>query len=128
MFHVKLTRCRSLGSACCAASNSRRRWPPEPPTIVTVCPPEPRPDLTGRSMTIILLALVALLAFANGANDNCKGVATLVGFGAATPRRAMIYATATTLVGAIISLWFSGGLIKTFSTGLFAAGTSLGAG
>jgi phosphate/sulfate permease len=30
-------------------------------------------------MTIALLILLALLAFANGANDNSKGVATLVG-------------------------------------------------
>src|SRR5690348_6603289 len=78
-------------------------------------------------MTFTLLALVALLAFANGANDSCKGVATLVGFGAATPRHAMIFATITTLIGAIVSFWFAGGLIKTFSSGLFASGTALGA-
>ncbi|MDB5298982.1 MAG: hypothetical protein JWO87_645, partial [Phycisphaerales bacterium] len=28
-------------------------------------------------MTLVLLSLVGLLAFANGANDNGKGVATL---------------------------------------------------
>jgi len=34
--------------------------------------------LKGRcSLTILLLLLVALLAYANGANDNSKGVATL---------------------------------------------------
>jgi PiT family inorganic phosphate transporter len=76
-------------------------------------------------MTFALLGLVALLAFANGANDNCKGVATLVGYGAATPRRAMMYATITTLIGAIVSFWFSGGLIKSFSTGLFVKGAAL---
>ena len=36
-------------------------------------------------MTVLLVCLVAALAFANGSNDNGKGVATLVGFGAARP-------------------------------------------
>jgi PiT family inorganic phosphate transporter len=70
------------------------------------------------------IALVALLAFANGANDNCKGVATLVGYGAATPRRAMAWAALATAVGAGVSFWFAGGLIKAFSTGLFGAGVA----
>jgi PiT family inorganic phosphate transporter len=77
-------------------------------------------------MTIILLCLVAALAFANGANDNCKGVATLVGFGAARPRAALLYAMITTAIGAAVSFFLAGGLIKSFSTGLFATGTPLG--
>jgi len=76
-------------------------------------------------MQILLLILVGLLAFANGANDNSKGVATLVGFGAAKPREALIWATATTLLGAAFSFWFASGLVKGFSTGLFVKGTSL---
>jgi PiT family inorganic phosphate transporter len=75
-------------------------------------------------MTIALLVLVALLAYANGSNDNGKGVATLVGFGAARPLQALIYAAVTTAIGAAVSFWFSGGLLKSFSTGLFAAGTA----
>ncbi len=71
-------------------------------------------------MVIALLVLVALLAFANGANDNCKGVATLVGFGAARPRQALLWAAATTALGAVVSFFLAGGLIKGFSTGLFA--------
>ena len=74
---------------------------------------------------MIVLGLVGLLAFANGANDNCKGVATLVGFGAATPRGAMIWAALTTAAGAGISFFLAGGLIKSFSTGLFAQETGL---
>lgn len=76
-------------------------------------------------MLVVLVLLVGLLAFANGSNDNCKGVATLVGFGAARPRQAMIWATVTTAAGSAISFWFAGGLIKSFSTGLFSAGTPL---
>lgn len=79
-------------------------------------------------MTLLaILLLVSLLAFANGANDNCKGVATLVGFGAARPRQALAFATLTTAAGALLSFWLAGGLIKSFSTGLFAAGTPLAA-
>ena len=75
-------------------------------------------------MLIALTILVALLAFANGSNDNCKGVATLVGFGGAKPRKALIWATITTAIGAVVSFWLAGGLIKSFSGGgLFAAGT-----
>ena len=75
-------------------------------------------------MIVILILLAALLAYANGSNDNSKGVATLVGFGAATPRQALFYATLTTAIGAALSFWFSGGLLKSFSTGLFTAGTT----
>jgi PiT family inorganic phosphate transporter len=77
---------------------------------------------------MIVLALVGLLAFANGSNDNCKGVATLVGFGAATPRRALLWATLTTAVGSGVSFWLAGGLVKSFSTGLFTASAPMGAG
>jgi inorganic phosphate transporter, PiT family len=75
-------------------------------------------------MTVLLLVLVALLAYANGSNDNCKGVATLVGYGAATARQALLYATITTAIGAAISYGFAGGLLKSFSTGLVAKGTA----
>src|ERR1051326_8395792 len=76
-------------------------------------------------MAMALLVLLALLAFANGANDNSKGVATLAGYGAATPRQALRWATLTTALGAVFSFWFAGGLVKSFSTGLFAQSTSL---
>lgn len=76
-------------------------------------------------MLTLLIVLMALLAFANGANDNCKGVATLVGYGAATPKKAMLWATITTLIGAAIAFWLASSLFKSFSTGLFAKGTTL---
>ena len=76
-------------------------------------------------MLVAILILVGLLAFANGANDNCKGVATLVGFGAARPRQALVWATVTTAAGSAVSFWLAAGLIKSFSTGLFAKGTPL---
>lgn len=79
----------------------------------------------GIALNVVLLVFVALLAFANGANDNCKGVATLVGFGAAKPRTALLWATATTALGSFFSFFVAGGMIKSFSTGLFAKGTPL---
>lgn len=75
-------------------------------------------------MLIALIALVGLLAFANGANDNCKGVATLVGFGAAQPRLALIWAMISTAAGSLLSFFAAEGLIKSFSSGLFSAGTA----
>jgi PiT family inorganic phosphate transporter len=78
-------------------------------------------------VVITLLALLALLAFANGSNDNSKGVATLVGYGSATPRQALLWAAVTTAIGAAISFWAAAGLIRAFSGGgLFAAGITLG--
>jgi inorganic phosphate transporter, PiT family len=74
-------------------------------------------------LVFAILLLVALLAFANGSNDNGKGVATLVGFGAARPHAALRWATLTTMIGSVVSFWFAGGLIENFSTGLFAEGT-----
>lgn len=76
-------------------------------------------------MTAALLILLFLLAFANGANDNSKGVATLVGYGAAKPRQALIWATFTTALGSVFSFFVAGGLLKSFSTALFAKGAPL---
>ena len=75
--------------------------------------------------TCALLLLVAALAYANGANDNSKGIATLVGYGAAKPIQALIFAAITTSIGAAVSFWFSGGLLRSFSTALFGEGTIL---
>lgn len=76
-------------------------------------------------MTWLLLALVGGLAFANGTNDNCKGVATLVGYGAARPKAALIWAMVTTFFGASIAFWLAGWLLKTFSSSLFDTGAAL---
>jgi PiT family inorganic phosphate transporter len=77
-------------------------------------------------MTIAILCLVALLAFANGSNDNGKGVATLVGFGAAGPMQALIYATIATAIGGVVSFFLAAGLLKGFSGNwLFSHGVDL---
>ena len=77
-------------------------------------------------MEILLLVLAALLAFANGANDNPKGVATLVGHGAASPRIALAWAAATTALGALVGVFAGGGLLlHAFSASIVGAGSEL---
>lgn len=55
------------------------------------------------------------LAYTNGANDNFKGVASLFGSGTTTFRRALIWATFTTALGALTALLLARGLIASFS-------------
>jgi PiT family inorganic phosphate transporter len=64
--------------------------------------------------TVLVLA-VLLLAYANGANDNYKGVATLLGSGTASYRVALAWATVTTLAGSLLALALAGGLVQAFS-------------
>lgn len=73
--------------------------------------------------SVLALAIVAvLLAAANGANDNFKGVATLHGSGAASYRRALAWATLSTLAGSLAALFVARGLLARFSgSGLVTA-------
>ena len=65
--------------------------------------------------TLLLVAAVAWLAFANGANDNFKGVATLFGTATATYRQAIWWAMVTTLAGSLFAFYLGDALIKAFS-------------
>ncbi len=76
-------------------------------------------------MALLILALAGGLAFANGANDNCKGVATLVGFGAVTPRGALLWAAVTTAAGSAVGFLLAHGLLETFRAGSVAGGEAL---
>ncbi len=62
-----------------------------------------------------LLLTVAFLAYANGANDNFKGVATLFGSHTTDYRKALWWATGTTLAGSCAAILLCGGLVKAFS-------------
>ena len=66
-------------------------------------------------LTLSLILSVVALAYANGANDNFKGVATLYGSGTLTFRRAIVLATAATALGSIVSIVLAGELAKSFS-------------
>lgn len=78
-------------------------------------------------MTAAILAIVAVaggLAYANGANDVSKGIATLVGSGVTDYRRAILWGSAWTGVGALLGALFAGAMLATFGTGLLAEGTT----
>lgn len=62
-----------------------------------------------------LFVFVCFLAYANGANDNFKEVATLFGSGTANYRLALSWATLTTLAGSICALFLAQTLMIKFS-------------
>ncbi|MGE5716347.1 MAG: inorganic phosphate transporter, partial [Acidobacteriota bacterium] len=66
-------------------------------------------------MAFVLVLLTLGLAFANGANDVSKGVATLVGSGTTKYRTAVAWGTAWTLAGGLAAAFLSQGLVETFS-------------
>ena len=67
-------------------------------------------------MPIALLFLaVVFVAYANGANANFKGVASLYGSGTTGFRAASWWGTATTLAGALTAVFLAEGMLKKFS-------------
>ncbi len=66
-------------------------------------------------MKFLLIAAVALLSFANGANDNFKGVATLWGAGRTSYKRALGWATVFTFMGSLAAVWMASGLAAKFN-------------
>ncbi len=67
-------------------------------------------------MIPILVILISLfLAYANGANDNFKGVATLYGSGTTGYYKALGWATLTTAIGSLVAVVLAKELIIAFS-------------
>lgn len=64
---------------------------------------------------LLLVVAVVLLATANGANDNFKGVATLYGSGTLGYRAALALATLATFAGSLAALSLGTALVGTFS-------------
>ncbi len=67
------------------------------------------------------LVLMVALAYANGANDVSKAIATLVGSGVTNYRRAIAWGTACTVLGGAGSALLAAALIGTFTKGFIAA-------
>jgi inorganic phosphate transporter, PiT family len=67
------------------------------------------------SMVILIFLATLLVAYANGANDNFKGVATLFGSNTADYRSAITLATLTTFAGAVCSVFVASALVQAFS-------------
>ena len=66
-------------------------------------------------MEILLIVAVALLSFANGSNDNFKGVATLWGAGRTSYNRALAWATAFTFLGSLLAAGLATSLAAKFN-------------
>jgi PiT family inorganic phosphate transporter len=76
-------------------------------------------------MTALLFLSVVLLSFANGANDNFKGVATLWGSGLTSYQRAIAWATGFTFLGSLAAITLGSALAAKFSGAKFVdAGTA----
>lgn len=69
-------------------------------------------------ISLLAFALVFALAFANGANDVSKAIATLVGSGVTDYRSAIAWGTVWTVVGAASAAFVASAMVKTFSHGL----------
>ncbi|ANM32253.1 hypothetical protein ABI59_13610 [Acidobacteria bacterium Mor1] len=67
------------------------------------------------TLSVVLAVAALAVAYANGANDNFKGVATLYGSGTVGYRGALAWATVTTLAGSLASVFLAGKLVKAFS-------------
>jgi PiT family inorganic phosphate transporter len=64
---------------------------------------------------VFLFLAVAGLAYANGANDNFKGVATLWGAGQTSYAKALAWATGFTFLGSLLAIWAASGLVAKFN-------------
>ncbi|OUR98680.1 hypothetical protein A9Q84_04510 [Halobacteriovorax marinus] len=64
--------------------------------------------------TVFILIFGLFLAYANGANDNFKGVATLYGSRTTTYKKSLIWTTIFTLLGSLTALYFAGELLIVF--------------
>ncbi|MEK6605473.1 MAG: inorganic phosphate transporter, partial [Nitrospirota bacterium] len=65
------------------------------------------------------------MAYANGANDVSKAIATLVGSGVTNYRTAIIWGTAWTVAGVCLSAFVASAMLKTFSAGLIQPGLAV---
>ena len=66
-------------------------------------------------ITALLCIATLFVAYANGANDNFKGVATLFGSGTTDYGKAIWWATITTFAGSVSSIFLAQTLVKNFS-------------
>ena len=64
---------------------------------------------------VFLFVATCFLAYANGANDNFKGVASLFGSRTTSYRTAIIWATVTTFSGSVCAMFFAQTLLRKFS-------------
>ena len=66
------------------------------------------------TVVIFIFLTTVLLAYANGANDNCKGVATLYGSKTLDYKKALAWTTFTTAFGCGLAMFLAGELVIVF--------------
>ncbi len=66
-------------------------------------------------LILVLIVSTVFLAYSNGANDNFKGLATLYGSKTTNYKNAIWWATVTTFLGSLTSLYFGQKLLENFS-------------
>jgi inorganic phosphate transporter, PiT family len=66
-------------------------------------------------MLFLITLAVIVVAYANGANANFKGVASLFGSGTTSYRTAVNWAAVTTFAGCVTAMFVAAGLLKTFT-------------
>ena len=66
-------------------------------------------------MLLLLTFAVVIVAYANGANANFKGVASLFGSGTTSYRTAVTWAAVTTAAGCVAAMSATAGMLKSFS-------------
>lgn len=66
-------------------------------------------------MLVSIVIAVVIVAYANGANANFKGVASLFGSGTTSYRTAVNWAAITTAAGCVAALFLAGTMLKAFS-------------
>jgi PiT family inorganic phosphate transporter len=66
------------------------------------------------SWALLIIGAMLFVAYANGANDNFKGVATLFGSGTADYHKALWWATLTTVAGSVTAFFLATPLISMF--------------
>ncbi|MDH5229454.1 MAG: inorganic phosphate transporter [Gammaproteobacteria bacterium] len=74
------------------------------------------------SMSLAMVVLIVLgLAWANGANDIAKGVATLMGAGVSSAKQALAWGAFCTTLGGLAAVIWGAALLKAFSSGYVSA-------
>lgn len=66
-------------------------------------------------LALLIVLAASIVAYANGANANFKGVASLFGSGTTSYRTALNWGNLTTAAGAVSAIFLAGHLLKAFS-------------
>ena len=69
---------------------------------------------------LVLVVVATFIAFANGQNDVSKGIATLVGSGVSSYRRAIVWGSVWTGLGGLAGAGLATAMIATFGKGLLS--------